>query len=64
MSMHSDSVLDCRVYKLLFGICRNCNGAVHFARVISAIHKQSGHLGPPWHNDSRRSPYNFCLEII
>src|SRR5215212_9626363 len=47
MSMHSDSVLHCRVYKLFLAIGRNCNGAVHFARVITAVHKQSGHRGLP-----------------
>ena len=63
MTMYSDSVLHCRVYKLFLGICRNCNGAVHFARVITAIHKQSGHLGLPGTMILSVRLINFALRL-
>jgi len=56
MTMHSDSVLYCRLDKLLLPIGRNRDGAVHFTRVITAIYKQSSHLESPAHNDSERPP--------
>jgi hypothetical protein len=47
MAMHCDGVLRCRVYKFLPAICRNRDRAVLLARVITAIDKQSSHLGLP-----------------
>jgi hypothetical protein len=57
MTMHGDGVLHGRVYKFLPGICRNRDRAVHLAWVLTTIHKHSGHLDLPWHDDSQHSPF-------
>jgi hypothetical protein len=55
MTMHCDSVLHGRIQKFFFGICRNGDGAVFLAWIITAIHKHSGHLDLPWYDGSQHT---------
>jgi len=64
VTVHRDSVLHCRVYKFLLGICRDRDRAVHLAWVITAIHKHSGHLTLPCAMILSIRPFLAMLGVI